>query len=222
MTTFQSVFPDLDINSYIKRIFIICNNRKQNPLCNNEIIHKHHIIPKFWYKYNDKYPDETKYNLVKLTPLEHFTIHYLMIEYYRSTGQTLYFNAAVMAFYVLRNNKDIIAIHADIKKQFPNIENIFIQNNQEAIQARSFLSQYYWQHLSPEKKNEFSISIKRGWAAMPDEKRKQHSERLRENYKNMSDAEKEKLKEHRIAGLHKALAEKQKNNDHLKQVNKKW
>lgn len=208
MTTFQSVFPDLDINSYIKRIFIICNNRKQNPLCNNEITHKHHIIPKFWYKYNDKYPDETKYNLVKLTPLEHFTVHYLMIEYYRSTGQTLYFNAAIMAFYVLRNNKDIISIYADLKKQFPDIENIFIQNNQEAIQARSFLSQYYWQHLSPEKKNEFSVSIKRGWALMPDKKRKQHSERLRENYKNMSDAEKEKLREHRIAGLRKAWAEK--------------
>lgn len=43
---------------------------------------------------------------------------------------------------------------------------------------------------------------------MPDKKRKQHSERLRENYKNMSDAEKEKLREHRIAGLRKAWAEK--------------
>lgn len=63
-------------NEYFKEIELIIENAKKNPVQNN--FHKHHIIPRCWYKLHKLKVDNSKSNLINLTVENHYRIHELL------------------------------------------------------------------------------------------------------------------------------------------------
>jgi hypothetical protein len=70
--------------NYQKLYNQIIENRKQNPLPNNEYGEVHHVIPK------SLGGDNEKENLVKLSAREHFICHYLLTKMYENDTISLY------------------------------------------------------------------------------------------------------------------------------------
>lgn len=66
--------------NYLEEYIAIIHNRQQNPLPEGQYGEKHHVIPKSCGGCN------AKWNLVKLTPEEHYRCHYLLTFIY-ATGK---------------------------------------------------------------------------------------------------------------------------------------
>lgn len=71
MTNILDVF---EYNQHFVAMMNIINNARMNP---PESGHKHHIIPKCWFKWNNLSIDNSDTNLVKLTYQEHCKVHKL-------------------------------------------------------------------------------------------------------------------------------------------------
>lgn len=71
MTNILDVF---EYNQHFVAMMNIINNARMNP---PESGHKHHIIPKCWFKWNNLPIDNSDTNLVKLTYQDHCKVHKL-------------------------------------------------------------------------------------------------------------------------------------------------
>lgn len=63
-------------NQHFVAMMNIINNAR---LCHNKTGHKHHIIPRCWFKMMNLPIDNSKSNLVMLTPEDHLKVHQLAI-----------------------------------------------------------------------------------------------------------------------------------------------
>lgn len=69
----------LDVYEYNQHFVAMMNIINAARLNLPESGHKHHIIPKCWYKMNNLPVDNSENNLVMLTPEEHIKVHQLSI-----------------------------------------------------------------------------------------------------------------------------------------------
>lgn len=92
LVTYDTAFRDRQTNPILIKMFDVINNRRKNVLHQiypvsarpADYVHcvKHHIIPKSWF-YKTGWPlDNTEYNTVNLTVIEHLKVHMLLKEYY--------------------------------------------------------------------------------------------------------------------------------------------
>jgi hypothetical protein len=71
-----SILDVFEYNQHFVAMMNIINNAR---LCDNKKGHKHHIIPRCWFKMMQLPIDNSKSNLVMLTPEEHLKVHQLAI-----------------------------------------------------------------------------------------------------------------------------------------------
>lgn len=128
LVTYDTVFSDRMTNPILIEMFKIINNRRINKLIQiypvskrpDNYIHcvKHHIIPKSWY-FREGFPvNNTEYNLINLTIIEHIKVHMLLAKYFDEKNDVYMKEAmySAVACILGQNKKD------------PNIFNIQIEN----------------------------------------------------------------------------------------------
>lgn len=69
----------LEVFTYNQHFVAMMNIINNARLCRNKTGHKHHIIPRCWFKMMKLPVDNSKTNLVMLTPDEHLKVHQLAI-----------------------------------------------------------------------------------------------------------------------------------------------
>lgn len=70
---------NVEVFEYNQHFVAMMNIINSARLCNNKVGHKHHIIPRCWFKMMKLPIDNSKSNLVMLTPEDHLKVHKLAI-----------------------------------------------------------------------------------------------------------------------------------------------
>lgn len=120
----------LDVFTYNQHFVAMMNIINNARLCRNKTGHKHHIIPRCWFKMMDLPIDNSKSNLVVLTPEEHLKVHQLTSLCVIST----YIKGAMLAAVgLLGNGERPLGIHpsAETKAKIRNSVHAWYDNNME-------------------------------------------------------------------------------------------
>lgn len=143
-------------NEYFPKILEILN--KDEP---NECFEKHHIIPKIYFKKNNLKVDNSKNNIKKLTPVDHFLIHY-------------YYSKAALPEYLLnlcfsvnrmkkQSEKDYIEdskLYEENKKTLSNLRKGSKHSPEVLKKISESVKKYFEFHSGPNKNKKFSESWK--------------------------------------------------------------
>ena len=110
--TFNEFYSQTDNPFYI-RMKEILDYRQQNKLTYINSVkdrpddyikcQKHHIIPRCWYRHHGYEIDNSKENIIYLTPGEHLEIHVLMREYFKSINDLDMYYAMALAIDKMTN-----------------------------------------------------------------------------------------------------------------------
>lgn len=66
-------------NSYLdKYCELIESSRSGETICDNVIVQKHHIVPQYYYRYNNLPVDNSAHNIVDMSLLNHIKAHYYL------------------------------------------------------------------------------------------------------------------------------------------------
>lgn len=76
----------LDIFEYNQHFVAMMNIINNARLCHNKTGHKHHVIPRCWFKYKNIRVDNSESNLVLLTPEDHMKVHRLALMCIKETS----------------------------------------------------------------------------------------------------------------------------------------
>lgn len=67
----------LEVFEYNQHFVAMMNIINSARLCNNKVGHKHHIIPRSWFKWKGLTVDNSEFNLILLTEEQHLLVHKL-------------------------------------------------------------------------------------------------------------------------------------------------
>lgn len=104
----DTVFPDRKIDENLIYVFNIYKNaRTQAYNSTHNFIHKHHIIPRAWFKYKHLKIINTKENIIGLTINDHIAVHYYLMKYFENKNKYLYLSMLYAVVFLLKNIKTI-------------------------------------------------------------------------------------------------------------------
>lgn len=107
-TLLNNVFPDREIDENLIQVFRIYKNA-MSQLYNsaNNFVHRHHIIPRAWFKHNHLKPINTKQNIINLTINDHVTVHYYLMKYFKNKNEYLYLSMLYAVVLLLKKTRTI-------------------------------------------------------------------------------------------------------------------
>ena len=229
--TFNEFYSQTDNPFYI-RMKEILDYRQQNKLTYINSVkdrpddyikcQKHHIIPRCWYRHHGYEIDNSKENIIYLTPGEHLEIHVLMREYFKSINDLDMYYAMALAIDKMTNGT---SEWIENVVNNTNEKDYYLKEYENNIDIAAEATAYRYKKMTPEERIKLSQQISDGWKNMDknaydklcdkrveigkmlwidpnyktgsDEWRKNQSESQKRAWENKSEAQKELEKQKR-------------------------
>ena len=168
----MNIFTNTQSEFYIRMRNIIDYRRNTPPTTAK--VQRHHIIPKSWYAHHDLQCDNSKDNLITVTPAEHLQLHVLLKQYFKEQNDLdMYYAMALAIDRMTNGNQEFInAIVNDTAEKDYYLQQYSLNIN-EAAEATS----YRYKQMTPEQRLKLSQAISNGWKSMDSVKYKEIAEK---------------------------------------------
>ncbi len=145
-----------------KNVLVYINSVKDRP---KDYIkcQRHHIIPRAWYRHHGYEIDNSKDNIVYLTPSEHLEVHVMLREYFKCVNDLdMHYAMALAVDRMSNGNPEWIdkVVNDDNEKQF------FLKTYEDNINKAAEATAYRYRQMSPEERAELAQKISDGWKNM--------------------------------------------------------
>lgn len=155
--TFNFAFTQMS-NDNLQQMFQIINNRRMSPLEYKPVAQrsedyipsaKHHIIPRSWYKHNGYDVDNSSYNVIRLSIIEHIKVHILLAKYYKDINDNTMYYAMLQSVQFIFNGTGLDPMSIELDDDILKILEFVYE---DSCKIRSKMAKERWENLPEEVK----------------------------------------------------------------------